>query len=775
MIHQCYFDDSQRGRLFASPLYRGFGLYSSVNPDIARNCPELSDPNAQAALSEYGAMLHLWRNPDLDPDPWIGFTSYRQTDKFPIVFGDRHAIAACLEEFDVLGWAAYEFFDAVSGRPLSMAEQGEWEHPGITMCIWRLLMAWNEPLPRDYMTGSCGGVYCNYWLMAREHFHEYMNWSYPLVRHCLDHPDDFIRSHPRAPAYLVERLFICWCELSRKKVLNVAPPVRVRYRNSLFVERTSPAARGTQEPSSPLSSWNMSLFELCHRHHAIPRGIVHVGAHYAQEREVYRALGVGPVLWIEADPENMPRLTTNISTFPGSRAIRACLADTDGQVVPFYRTNNHGESSSILPLGTHRDRFPDIHVTEETTLRTTRFATLVTAEAIPTDQYDWLVMDVQGAELLALVGFGDHLGRFNGVYLEVNLEHLYQGCALLSDIDAFLGRRGFVRRETLITDKNYGHALYLREGVYEPPPEDLARRKEHAVRRLLDRRAYVCRRGEQGWQPFEILTGGHISGVRNPEEQGWVVRAAGHDIVLELVGPHGRAACLRYLNDFLWLGGSLLRPDTPVALLPAALLTEKRAPLGYPERTNLPIDLVDLLRERLGLRCFVETGTCEGVTARAMAERFERVITVELDPASHRRSASRLAAQPNVRCLLGDSVQQLAPILREIDQRAVVWLDAHWSGGHTAKGDVECPVLAELAAIYAHRPDHVVLIDDFRLFLSPPPPPHDPREWPSFAVISEFLARQKPAPFLHVVGDVLVVGPWDILPVLDAYRRAVGR
>lgn len=68
MIHQCYFHDSQRQRLFTSPLYQGFGLYSSVNLNLTENCPELADPQNQQALSEYGAMLHLWRNSHLDPD-----------------------------------------------------------------------------------------------------------------------------------------------------------------------------------------------------------------------------------------------------------------------------------------------------------------------------------------------------------------------------------------------------------------------------------------------------------------------------------------------------------------------------------------------------------------------------------------------------------------------------------------------------------------------------------------------------------------------------------
>src|SRR5262249_23086686 len=130
MIHQCYFDASQRARLFASPLYRGFGLYTAVNPDIARNCPELTNSAHQPLLSEYAAMLHLWRNPEKAPDRWIGFTSYRQLDKFPIVLDDRHALETALTQADILGWGFYTFVDGPTGRPLTLAEQGERCHPG---------------------------------------------------------------------------------------------------------------------------------------------------------------------------------------------------------------------------------------------------------------------------------------------------------------------------------------------------------------------------------------------------------------------------------------------------------------------------------------------------------------------------------------------------------------------------------------------------------------------------------------------------------------------
>src|SRR5438874_5794792 len=131
MIHQCYFAEPQRARLFTSPVYRGFGLYTAVNPDIARNCPELADPKNQPLLSEYGAMLHLWRNPELDPDPWIGFTSYRQLDKFSTVFNSREDLETLLKQCEVVGWGGYQFIDASTRQPITLAEGSERRHPGM--------------------------------------------------------------------------------------------------------------------------------------------------------------------------------------------------------------------------------------------------------------------------------------------------------------------------------------------------------------------------------------------------------------------------------------------------------------------------------------------------------------------------------------------------------------------------------------------------------------------------------------------------------------------
>jgi len=78
-------------------------------------------------------------------------------------------------------------------------------------------------------------------------------------------------------------------------------------------------------------------------------------------------------------------------------------------------------------------------------------------------------------------------------------------------------------------------------------------------------------------------------------------------------------------------------------------------------------------------------------------------------------------------------------IVASLTRPAPFWLDSRWSGPGTAGDDAECPLPDEVRAIRALALDHVILIDDARYFLAPPPPPHDWRSWPSLDEALAFL------------------------------------
>jgi hypothetical protein len=76
--------------------------------------------------------------------------------------------------------------------------------------------------------------------------------------------------------------------------------------------------------------------------------------------------------------------------------------------------------------------------------------------------YNFMNLDIQGAELLALRGAGDILKNFDYIYTEVNIEELYDGCCLMNEIDEYLKQFGFKRVITEMTQYGWGDAFYVK-------------------------------------------------------------------------------------------------------------------------------------------------------------------------------------------------------------------------------------------------------------------------------------------------------------------------
>jgi hypothetical protein len=77
-------------------------------------------------------------------------------------------------------------------------------------------------------------------------------------------------------------------------------------------------------------------------------------------------------------------------------------------------------------------------------------------------QYNFWNLDIQGAELMAIKG-GEHaILNADALYLEVNTEEVYKGCALMNELDEYLAKYGFKRINTKITEYGWGDALYIK-------------------------------------------------------------------------------------------------------------------------------------------------------------------------------------------------------------------------------------------------------------------------------------------------------------------------
>ena len=189
------------------------------------------------------------------------------------------------------------------------------------------------------------------------------------------------------------------------------------------------------------------------------KGVLHVGAHECEELGFYERLGIAKenCVWLDAI-----QLKVDQALAKGvPNVFKAVVTDKDDDTVTFRLTNNV-QSSSVLEFGTHAKHHPQVHFVSETKETTVTLDTFFERQNLDPSRYDFWNFDIQGAEMLALRGAPKALQHAKALYLEVNIEEVYKGCAKLDELDAFLAGLGFRRVITNITPFGWGDALYVR-------------------------------------------------------------------------------------------------------------------------------------------------------------------------------------------------------------------------------------------------------------------------------------------------------------------------
>jgi len=190
---------------------------------------------------------------------------------------------------------------------------------------------------------------------------------------------------------------------------------------------------------------------------------------------------------------------------------------------------------------------------------------------------------------------------------------------------------------------------------------------------------------------------------------------------------------------------------------------------------NFSIDplFISMLKAALPLHTFVETGTYEGESVQRALSFFQQIYTVELSQEYYERAVQRFKGQEKVHVYHDDSahfLEELRPLLEKT--QVLFWLDAHWCAADESAGDnSQCPVLEELGAIARLGPQSAILIDDARLFLCPPPRPHEVCHWPSFDALVRKLFSLSRLHELMILNDVVMFFPSGIRPTVGKFAH----
>jgi hypothetical protein len=145
----------------------------------------------------------------------------------------------------------------------------------------------------------------------------------------------------------------------------------------------------------------------------------------------------------------------------------------------------------------------------------------------------------------------------------------------------------------------------------------------------------------------------------------------------------------------------------------------------------------------------IETGTFLGDMIAANKDNFDKIYSIELDKDLYKKCKKRFEKFKHIEISLGDSGEILPRILEKISSPCLFWLDAYYSGGGTARGNVDTPIVKELRCILKHKINgHVILIDDAYLFVGG-------RDYPTLSYIKKLVSKSNQKLVVEVKDDII--------------------
>lgn len=197
------------------------------------------------------------------------------------------------------------------------------------------------------------------------------------------------------------------------------------------------------------------LHELVRKYNINFNGILHVGAHECEELNDYeRYISRDKIVWIEAMPNKVDICKNRYSNLNIEQAVVSDKIETI-----LFKVANNGQSSSILDFGLHSQYHPHVHYITSFNCETKLLRDILPKYNI---NYNFLNLDIQGAELKALKGMEEYLPNVDYIYTEVNSDYVYKDCSLITELDNYLKQFGLVRVETKWTDYKWGDAFYMK-------------------------------------------------------------------------------------------------------------------------------------------------------------------------------------------------------------------------------------------------------------------------------------------------------------------------
>ena len=205
----------------------------------------------------------------------------------------------------------------------------------------------------------------------------------------------------------------------------------------------------------------MNFEQIYQKYNLNINGVIHVGAHYGQEYEIYKKYNIKYMAFYEPASKNFLELIKNVPQTNEVKLINKAAGFDEKKVKMFIESANKGQSNSILKPKLHLQQYSMI------TFDTTEEIDVVRLDNdIPKEEktrYNFMNIDAQGYELEVLRGSTEILKNIDYIYCEVNRAEVYENNAIYTVLEEFLESYNFLRKEISWEGHNYGEAFYIKE------------------------------------------------------------------------------------------------------------------------------------------------------------------------------------------------------------------------------------------------------------------------------------------------------------------------
>jgi FkbM family methyltransferase len=165
------------------------------------------------------------------------------------------------------------------------------------------------------------------------------------------------------------------------------------------------------------------------------------------------------IISFECNPATYYLVEQNIANNKNISAYQIAISDTEGMIDFYQSVHGNPGSSSIFKKSGKYDYIENMRQ-NRIQVPSTTLKTFLDKNDI--NNVDIIWADLQGAELKAFDGMGDHINNVKVILTEVEYKEMYDSQPLYEDIKQFLESKGFIEEyKTSVHDNFWGDAIFV--------------------------------------------------------------------------------------------------------------------------------------------------------------------------------------------------------------------------------------------------------------------------------------------------------------------------